>query len=75
MTKGSSTYAPPNSLKYSNANLKLKRTEEEGVRVCSLTCNILGVRRACWSSGMGTKMNDKQVNYSYEFAQIKQQVG
>jgi hypothetical protein len=28
-----------------------------------------------WSSGMGTRKNDKQVNYSHGPAQIKQQVG
>jgi len=32
--------APPNSLKDSNACLKVKTMEEEGVGVCSLTCNI-----------------------------------
>jgi hypothetical protein len=31
-------------------------------------------RRACQSSGMGTRMSDKQVNYSYEPTQTKQQV-
>jgi hypothetical protein len=32
-------------------------------------------RGACWSSEMGTRMNDKQINYSHELAQTKQQVG
>jgi hypothetical protein len=32
-------------------------------------------RKACWSFKMGTKMNDKQVNYSHEPTQTKQQVG
>jgi hypothetical protein len=32
-------------------------------------------KRACWSSGMGTRTNDKEVNYSHGFAQTKQQVG
>ncbi len=31
-------------------------------------------RRVCWSSMIGTRMNDKQVNYSHELAQTKQQV-
>ncbi len=34
-----------------------------------------GGRRACWSSGMGTRKSDKQVNYSHRLAQTKQQVG
>ncbi len=33
-----------------------------------------GGRGACWSSGMGTRKSDKQVNYSHRFAQT-QQVG
>ncbi len=33
--------SPPHSLKDSNASLKVKTME--GVKVCSLTCNILGV--------------------------------
>jgi hypothetical protein len=45
---------------------------EKGVKVRSLVCNTLGVRGACQSSGMGTRMGDKQVNYSYGFAQTKQ---
>jgi hypothetical protein len=32
-------------------------------------------RKVCWSSRMGTKTSDKQINYSYELAQTKQQVG
>jgi len=32
-------------------------------------------RGACWSSEMGIKMSDKQVNYSHECAQTKQQLG
>jgi len=51
--------APPNSLKDSNANPKVKTIKEKGIKVDSLIHNILGVRRACWSSKMGTKMNDK----------------
>jgi len=35
--------APPNSLKYSNARLKVKTTE--GVQVCSLTRNISGGKK------------------------------
>ncbi len=59
-------------MKDSNASLKVKTTKEKGVGACSLPCNTSGVKGACYSSGMGTKMNDKCVNYSYEFAQSKQ---
>jgi hypothetical protein len=65
---------PPNFLKYSNANPKVKITEE-GVGVCSLVHSTLGVKRACWNPTMGTRVNDKQFNYSYGPTQIKQQVG
>jgi len=50
--------APPNSLKDSNTSSKV-RTTKEGVGVCSIVHNISGVRKACWSSRMGTRMNDK----------------
>jgi hypothetical protein len=36
---------PPNSLKDSNANPKVKTMERVGI--CSLTHNTLGVRRVC----------------------------
>jgi hypothetical protein len=54
-----STNAPPNSLKDSNASSKVKKTEEIGIRVRSLTLNISGVRRACLNSEMGTRKSDK----------------
>jgi hypothetical protein len=60
---------PPNSLKDSNASLKMKT---EGVRVRYFTRGTSGVRMACWSSRMGTKMSGKRVNYSYESTQTKQ---
>jgi hypothetical protein len=53
-----------NSLKDSNVSLKMKIIEE-GIKVRSLAYSTSGVRRACWSFGMGTKMNDKRVNYSH----------
>jgi len=49
---------PPNSLKDSNASPKMKIVEEKGVGVHSLTHSTLGVRRACWSYGMGIRMSD-----------------
>jgi hypothetical protein len=52
----------------------VKTTEEEIVKICSLVHSILGVRKVRWSFRMGTKMSDKQVNYSHELAQTKQQV-
>jgi hypothetical protein len=66
--------APQNSLKDSNANLKVKTTEEKGVGVHSLARNTSGVKGVCWSSEMKTRMNDKRVNYKYNFSQTKQQV-
>jgi len=45
--------------------------EEKKIRVCSLIRNISKVKGVCWSSMMGIRMNDKQVNYSYGPAQIK----
>jgi len=66
---------PPNSLKDSNVNPKLKTMEEEVVEVRSLVRNILRVRKVCGSSEMRTRTSDKWINYSYRFAQTKQQVG
>ncbi len=67
--------APPNSLINSNASPKVKTMEEEKVGAHSITCNIFGVRRMCWSFRMGIRTNDKCVNYSYQFLETKQQVG
>jgi hypothetical protein len=64
---------PQNSLKESNVNLKVKTTKGVGVR--SLVRNTFGVREACWSFGVGTRMNDMRVNYLYGPTQTKQQVG
>jgi hypothetical protein len=50
--------APPNFLKDSNASTKMKTTEK-GIGVHSLTHNILGVRRACWSFEMGIRTSEK----------------
>ncbi len=49
--------------------------EGERVGACSLVSSILGVKGACWSSKMGTRKIGKQVNYSHEPTQTKQQVG
>jgi hypothetical protein len=54
--------APPNYLEDSNTSLKMKIVEEEGVGVRSLIYSISRVRRMCSSFGMGSRMNDKQVN-------------
>jgi len=51
------------------------KTTKEGVGVHYLVHNILGVKRASWSSEMGTRTNDKRTNYSYGVAQTKQHVG
>jgi hypothetical protein len=50
--------APPNSLKYSDVNMKVKRMDK-GIGVCSLVHNILGVIGTCWSFGMGTRTNSQ----------------
>ncbi len=66
--------APPNSLKDSNASPKMKSIEERiGARF--LAHSTFRVRGVCWNPEMETRMNDKQVNYSYKSAQAKQQVG
>jgi hypothetical protein len=62
------TGAPPNFLKDSNASPKVKTMEEKGIGVRSLDCSTLGVKGACWNSKMGTRMSDKQVNYSHGLA-------
>jgi len=66
--------APPNSLKDSNVNLKMK-IMKEGVGVWFFIHNTTRVKKVCWSSKIRTKMSDKWVNYSYRSMQIKQQVG
>jgi len=62
-------------LKDSNAHPKMETTEGTRVGVCSLACSISRVRGACWSFKMGIMTSDKQVNYLYELAKTKQQVG
>jgi hypothetical protein len=58
---------PSNSL---NVSSKVKiAKKKKGVDVHSLACSTSGVKKVCWSSEMGTKTNDKQVNYSYGLAQ------
>jgi len=66
--------APPSSLVESISNLKLKTIEGEGIRARSLVRNTSGVEGVLelWD---GTKKIDKQINYSHELAQTKQQVG
>jgi hypothetical protein len=66
---------PPNSSKNSNVSPKMKTMEEERIGAHSLTHNISRVKKVCWSFGIGTRTSDKHVNYSYQFAQTKQQVG
>jgi hypothetical protein len=48
---------------------------EEGVGLCSQVRNTSKVKKACWNSKIGIRMNDKQVNYSHGPTQTKQQVG
>jgi hypothetical protein len=54
-----------------NCESKVKTTEGQGVEVCSLTRSTLGVKR-CVGIGMGTKISDKQVNYSHNLGVLEQ---
>jgi len=67
--------APLSSLMDSTMSPKVKTTEGEKVEACYLVSNIPRIRGVCWSSKMGTRKIGKQVNYSHEPAQTKQQVG
>jgi hypothetical protein len=51
----------PNFLQDSNVSPKMK-TIEEGIGTCCLIHNTSAIRRACWSSKMGTRTSDKHVN-------------
>jgi hypothetical protein len=59
--------------KCESKNENNKRRKSQGCVIWFVA--LLGVRWACWNVEMGTRMNDKWVNYSFEPAQIKQQVG
>ncbi len=63
--------APPSSLMDSAVNLKVK-TIEGGSWGTLLGSQHFGGKRACWSSRIGTRMSDKQVNYSHKPTQTKQ---
>jgi hypothetical protein len=59
-------------LKDSNANPNVKIVEEEEIRVFFFVHSTEGGQGgggegggACWSFEMGTRTNDKRVNYSY----------
>jgi hypothetical protein len=64
----------PKLLNGLKCQFKVKTSDGQRVGACSLARNTFGGRGACWSSGMGTRKSDKQVNYSYEPAQTTQQV-
>jgi hypothetical protein len=53
---------------------KIKTVEGEGIEARSLARNTSGVDRRTRAVG-GTRKIDRQINYSYEPAQTKQQVG
>jgi hypothetical protein len=53
---------PPNPLLDSTVSPKVK-TSEEGVMARFLTHNTSKVRGPCWSSKMGTRTINKQINY------------
>jgi hypothetical protein len=46
---------PPHSLKKSNVNRKVETMEEEGVRVCSVARNTLGVEGHARAPGWGLR--------------------
>jgi len=46
-----------------------------GVGARSLACNTFRVRGVCYNSEMGTRICDKNISYSYEFVQTKQEFG
>jgi hypothetical protein len=72
--------APPSSLMDSTASPKMKTTEGEKVRACSLVCNTLGVKGCAGALGCGLgrltsksithtdlhKLNNKLVNVQLE---------
>jgi hypothetical protein len=67
--------APPNSLMdsiVSPKGWKQRKGKELGTFFGS---QHFGGRGACWSSRMGTRKIDKQVNHSHRLAQTKQQGG
>jgi hypothetical protein len=70
-TKMFHTLTYPKPFERLNANLKVKITKKKRVGVHSLIHNISRVRRASWTSKMGTRMNEKWVNYSYGPTQTK----
>jgi len=59
-------------LKCESKNGNIERKKSWGTLFSS---QHFGGRGACWNSRMGTRTSDKQVNYSHELAQTKQQVG
>lgn len=54
--------------------MKITEKEKE-IGTCFLTHNTFRVKKVCLSFRIGTGTNDKYVNYSYQYAQTKQQVG
>jgi hypothetical protein len=63
--------APPNSWIDSITNPKVQIVEGQGIWGTFPGSQHFGGRGACWSSEMGTKMNDKWVNHSHELTQTK----
>jgi hypothetical protein len=59
----------------STANPKVKNNKRKRNWGAFLGSQHFGGRRAFWSSRMGIRNSDKQINYSHGPAQIKQQVG
>jgi hypothetical protein len=68
-------YTPPTPLTDSTMNPKGENSERTRSWGTFFGSQHLGGRGACWNSKMGTRKNDKKVNYSHGPAQTKQQVG
>jgi hypothetical protein len=65
---------PPSSLIDSTMSPKWKQWKDKELGMFPGSQHFKD-RGVCWSSKMGTRTNDKRINYSHEPAQTKQQVG
>jgi hypothetical protein len=58
-----------------NRESKGENNKRRGSWGTLLGSHHFGGKKACWNSKMGTRMSDKQINYSHGPTQTKQQVG
>jgi len=66
------TPKPLDTLNYESQGEKLRKDKELSTLLGS---QHFEGRKMCWSSEMGTRMNDKRVNYSHKPTHTKHQVG